>query len=134
MFIMLQADAVQYEDGGSDTARVAELRHHSVQVGETPAGEPYLEVAVACQPPRLRDAGLGAKAGLEAVRVHAGRHPHPDQCVHCTRICCPPGIVFHAGTGTGRLVVIRPGFTWTWFTPTGSSISANACSLTSIHG
>jgi hypothetical protein len=67
MFIMLQADAVQYEDRGGDTASVAELRHHSVQVGETPAGEPYLEVAVACQPPRLRDAGLGAKARLEAV-------------------------------------------------------------------
>ena len=132
---------MQYEDGGRDTALVAELRHHSVQVGETPAGEPYLEVADACQPPRLHDAGLGAKARLKAIRVHADRHPHPDQCVHCASIFCPPGIVFHAGTGTGRLVVIRPGSRsgaarWVggsrWrlaITPSNSGVGSRRCSM-----
>lgn len=87
-----------------------------VQVGEAPAGQPHLEVAVAGQPPCLRDASLGAQVRLETVRVHAGSQPNPYQRVQPARIP-------HAGTETGRLVAIRPGSTWIRVTPSGASIS-----------
>ncbi len=77
---------MQDEAGRGYDADAAEILHRGLQIGEAPAGQPYLEVAVSGQPPCLRDPSPGAQLLPEAVHLGAGSQLHPHQSMQLARI------------------------------------------------